>query len=124
VYSTPEPLANAPWLLTVVLPLGLWCVWWLCCTDWPKLWPVLARGAWAAVVLFVLMGGVVWGRLDPDGFGAPGYALAAHVAAAAGLAGLAFFCGWLQGLLGWTPPEFPVHPPAAAHDHGHAHAHH
>jgi hypothetical protein len=35
---------------------------------------------------------------------------------------LTLFCGWLQGVLGWTPPEIELEPPAAPvghHDHGH-----
>jgi hypothetical protein len=107
------------------LPLVLWCAWWLWCVDWSKLWPTLAAGAWAPAVLFVLVSGVVWARLDPDGFGAPGSVVPAHVAAAVALACVAMFCGWLQGVFGWKPPEFPVHPAAAAHghDHGHDHGH-
>jgi hypothetical protein len=126
VYDPSAPLTSVVSIVAAWLPLALWCAWWLWCADWSKLWPTLAAGAWAPAVLFVLVGGAVWGRLDPNGFGAPGYVVAAHVAAAAGLACVAMFCGWLQGVFGWTPPEFPVHPAPAAHghDHGHGHGHH
>ena len=36
------------------------------------------------------------------------------------LAAVALFCGWLQGLLGWTPAEIDLEPPVtAAHMDGH-----
>ncbi len=126
MYDPSAPLASVVAILVVLLPAALWCAWWLWCVDWSKLWPTLATGAWAPAVLFVLMGGVVWGLLDPNGFGAPGAVVPAHVGMAVGLAIVAMFCGWLQGVAGWTPPEFPVHPAPAAHghDHGHGHDHH
>ena len=42
------------------------------------------------------------------------------------LASLALFSGWLQGVMGCTPPEYAVEPPAGehGHDHGHGHGHH
>jgi peptidoglycan/LPS O-acetylase OafA/YrhL len=110
-----------------VLPLLIlvaWCAWWLCCADWKKLWPTLAAGGWAPAVLLVLMAGAVWAQLDPYDLTWPGYYLPAllwHVGAAFLIACLAMFCGWLQDLLGWTPPEFPVHPVATAHGHDHGH---
>jgi hypothetical protein len=124
VYENRESLAN---VLTVVLPIAAWCAWWLWCVNWTKLWPVLARGAWAAVVLFILMGGVVWGRVDPMPLTWSGYyipALTWHLGATMILAAVALLCGWLQGVLGWAPPEFPVHPAPAAHGHDHGPAHH
>jgi hypothetical protein len=123
VYDNPQSLAS---VLSVVLPIALWCAWWLWCVNWAKLWPVLGRGAWAAAVLFVLMGGVVWARIDPAPLTWPGYYLPAltwHLGAAVILACVALVCGWLQGVMGWTPPEFPVHPVVAAHGHDHGHGH-
>ncbi len=124
MYDTPEPLAQAGTVFVVLLPLLLWCAWWLWCADWSKLWPVLGSGAWAPAVLLVLMGGAVWGVLDPRVLNGPGFFIPSvvwHIVAAAGVAALTLFCGWLQGVVGWTPPEFPVHPPAPAHDAGHGH---
>jgi hypothetical protein len=114
-------------IVFILLAAVAWCAWWLCCVDWKKLWAVLAAGAWAPALLLVLMGGAVWKVLDPRDLTWPGYyipALTWHVGATVGLAALAMFCGWLQALLGWAPPEFPVHPAPAAHGHDHGHGHH
>jgi hypothetical protein len=122
-----EPLASVMTVLIALLPGGLWCAWWLWCVDWKKLWPVLARGAWAPAVLMVLMAGMVWNQLDPVDLAWPGYYLPAlvwHMGAAVLLAAIALTCGWLQGVFHWTPPEFPVHPAPVAHGHDHGHGHH
>lgn len=111
-------------ILTTLLPFALWCIWWLLCVNWTKLWPVLGRGAWAAVVLFVLMAGSIWGWLDPVEchiFGIIVSPLAWHLGSAIILLAVALFCGWLQGLIHWNPPDFPVQPTLATHDHGHSH---
>jgi hypothetical protein len=126
VYDSWEPFAGAGRTLAVVLPLALWCVWWLLCVDWKKLWPVLGLGGWAPAVLLVLMAGAAWARLCPGDLAWSGYSLPApawQFGAAVGLACLAMICGWLQGVIGWKPPEFPVHPPAGEHGHAHAHGH-
>jgi hypothetical protein len=47
-----------------------------------------------------------------------------QLVAVTGLALLALFSGWLQGILGWAPAEISVEPPAAHHGHGHHHGHH
>jgi hypothetical protein len=121
VYQTPGPLAT---VVTFLLPCALWCAWWLWCVNWTKLWPVLARGGWAAAVLFILMGAAVWARLDPRDLAWPGYYIPAqvwHFGAVTTLALVALLCGFLQRICGWTPPEFPVHPAAGAHGHDHGH---
>jgi hypothetical protein len=126
VPETSQLLSNIFSVLLVLLPGAIWCAWWLFCVNWPKLWSALARGAWTGVVLFILVCGSVWARLDPRDLAWPGYYISAlpwHIGAAALLACLAFLCGWLQGVLGWTAPEFPVHPVAAEHGHGHANGH-
>lgn len=126
MYDPSAPWASVVTIVAAWLPLVCWCAWWLWCANWAKLWPTLAAGAWAPAVLLVLMAGVVWAWLDPNGFGTPGWGLVTHVLAAAALACVAMFCGWLQGVFGWTPPEFPVHPAPVAHGHDHDHgpAHH
>jgi hypothetical protein len=108
-----EPMyMSGLWLL---LPLAVWIVWWLLAVNWQKLWPVLARGAWAPVVLLLLMEAVVWSRLEPWRF-------IWQLGIAFGLAALALFCGWLQGRLHSTPGEVPLEPPIAVDD-GHSHSH-
>src|SRR5262245_32721081 len=106
------------WILGVLLwllPLGLWCAWWLCCVNWARVWPVLSRGGWIGVVLLMFIIALPWSRFTLNFWGTFG-----HVGA---WAALALFCGWLQGQLGWTPPEMSFAPPAH-HDHGHGHGHH
>jgi hypothetical protein len=102
-------------ILIVLLSVGLWVVWWLWAVNWQRLWPVLARGAWAPAVLLLLMSTVVWSRLVPGHF-------AWQLGMVAALACLALFCGWLQGRLHWTPREVSVEPPAVSDD-GHGHSH-
>jgi hypothetical protein len=113
-------------VLKIVVPLGLWVVFWLCAVNWQKTWPVLAAGGWAPLVLLVLVSAAVWSRLDS----APCTALKFvsiptfwwQLGAVGGLTALALFCGWVQQTMGWTPPEYAVEPPPAE-DHGHAHGH-
>ncbi len=122
----PDPAAPSllgqtlGWLLAL-LPLLAWCAWWLFCVDWPRAWPILARGGWAVAVLLTVLAALAWTALFPH---RPDFFW--QLAASALLAALALFCGWLQGVMGWTPAEVTFDPPAEAHDgHGHGHgAHH
>jgi hypothetical protein len=115
--------------LAVTLPGALWCAFWLWAVNWKKLWPVLAAGAWAPVVLLTLLAALVWSRIQPgvynflDFFFLPNFW--SQLGCAASLVGVALFCGWLQGLMHYEPIEVSVEPPAAdAHAHGDAHGHH
>lgn len=115
-------------VLKYLVPLALWIVFWLCAVNWKKTWTILAQGAWAPVVLLLLISAAVWSRLDPvpctclPFITIPSFWW--HLSAVAGLAGLALFCGWLQSVINWTPPEYAVEPPAGDHGHGHDHGHH
>src|SRR5260370_30533676 len=96
------------WLLFAV-----WVAWWLWAVDWRKLGPTLARGAWAPVVLLGLIAAAAWsmaapGEADWGAFVVPNFLW--QLGAVASLIGVALLCGWLQGRLGWTPPEIPVEP--------------
>jgi hypothetical protein len=109
------------------LPI-VWVAWWLLAVNWKKLWPVLAQGGWAPIVLLVLITALVWSRLAPwEWTLAPGARLPNfwwQLIAVSLLALSALFLGWLQGLTGRVPPEISVDPPAApahGHDHGHHH---
>src|SRR5262245_24350093 len=90
-----------PWV-----PVLLWCAWWLWCADWKKVWPVLSRGAWVPVALFVLVSALAWSRIFPSSgpFGSrlplPNFWW--QVGACTALALLALFCGYLQGRFEWT----------------------
>jgi hypothetical protein len=112
--------------VTAWLPFVLWCAWWLWCVDWQKAWPVLAQGAWAPVLLLMLVGAVVWSRVAPGPCACLGFVTLPNfwwqLGGVCGLAGSALFCGWLQGYFGWAPPEVRVEPPPGDDHHGH-HAH-
>jgi hypothetical protein len=112
--------------VTGVLLLLAWVVWHLWAVNWKRLAPVLAQGGWAPAVLLLLIAAFAWSRLDPVPCTClPGVVLPNVVwqlAAVAGLAAVALFCGWLQGRLGWAPRELTLDPPDA-YDDGHAHAH-
>jgi hypothetical protein len=109
-------------LLPHVLGVLLWVVVWLWAVNWKRLWPVLAEGAWAPAVLLLAMATLVWSRLESG-------ALGWQLAWVGSLAGVALFCGYLQGRFGWAPPEIVLEPapegehdPLHAHIHGHNHA--
>jgi hypothetical protein len=116
-------------LLVLVLrwsPLIAWIAWWLGAVNWRKAWRALADGAWAPLLLLIVMASLVWSRLDPGDcfclvlFTVPNFWW--QLGGVALLAAIAFLCGWLQGVFGWTPAEIDLEPPAAAvHAHGHHH---
>lgn len=101
-----------------------WLAWWLFATDWRKVWPVLARGAWVAGVLLIVVTALAWAEMRPRDlniigeFSLPNFWW--QLCAVAILAAITLFCGWVQGNFGWYPTEIPIDPPApAAHAHGH-----
>ena len=110
-----------------ILPVGLWMAYWLWAVNWKKTWPILRVGAWAPVVLLILVSAGVWSRIAPS----PCTCLKVvtipnfwwQLGSVSTLAALALFCGWLQGTLHWTPAEHPIDPPETE-GHGHAQAHH
>jgi hypothetical protein len=110
-----------------LLAVGLWCVWWLFAVDWRKMWPVLERGAWAPAVLLLVVSAYAWSRIAPGECGCLGFMRIPNfwwqLGSVGTLAALALFCGWLQGLLGWAPPDYPIKPPGAGMAEGH-HGHH
>lgn len=129
LFQTLWQLVTVLWTLLVqVLHLILvwalllaWLAWALFAVNWRKAWPTLAAGAWVPVVLLGVLAALVWANLEPY----PAFAFAppfwSHLAAVTLVAAATLFLGWLQGVLGWCPPEIDLEPPAAAHDHGHAH---
>jgi hypothetical protein len=115
--------------LLYLLPVGLWWAWWLWAVNWTKAWPVLAQGAWAPVVLLMLMATMVWSRIAPTPCDCLGFVTVPNgwwqLGSVCALVATALFCGWVQGYFGWTPTEVSVQPPPAAHGDGHApHGHH
>jgi hypothetical protein len=114
-------------LLHLVLAWALliaWVAWWLGGVNWNKAWAALAQGAWVPVVLFVVVGAMVWSQLAPSSLSL-GFTSVPNFwwqfGGVALLAGGTLFLGWLQGAMGWTPPEVPVEPADPEHTHGHEH---
>jgi hypothetical protein len=111
-------------LLVELLTLGLhwslliaWIAWWLCAVNWSKLWPVLAKGAWAPVVLIMVIAALAWSCIAPSER-YPNFWW--QLGSVSLLGALTLFCGWLQGVFGWQPAEINLHPPVVtvhAHDH-------
>ncbi len=115
----------APWT-----PLIAWLAYWLFAVDWPKLWPVMARGGWIGVIFIGLVMALVWGVVAPP-TGGTHYILGLTVQNFTGkfvyvtaLFLMAMFCGFVQlsGSCGnWA--SFTEEPAADAGDH-HGDAHH
>ena len=123
MWQPPEGLARVFDVLLNLLPVGVWCTWWLWAANWRKLWPVLAAGAWVPVALLLLLATLVWSRVAPtNDRWLPNVWW--QLGCVCTLTALALFCGWLQGQLGWQPPEISVEPPPVSHEHDHAAAHH
>ncbi len=99
------------WLLLIG-----WVVWWLFAVDGKQARAVLARGAWAPVVLILLVAAYVWSQIAPTQTANFWWQLGV----VCGLAALALFCGWLQGILGIVPPAVLVEP-VVPHGPGHEH---
>jgi hypothetical protein len=103
------------WLLLI-----FWIAWWLAAVNWKKAWPVLARGGWVPLALLTIVGAFVWSQLTPWSPTFMGETLPNfwwQLGACGVIVGSALFAGWLQGVLGWTPAEVNLEPPAHA-DHG------
>ena len=105
-------------LLSVALYWSLliaWLAWWLCGVNWTKVWPVLARGAWAPAVLLMLVSALVWSRISPSDCGCLGFVTVPNFWWQLGAVGLlvsvTLFCGWLQGIFHWAPAEVSLDPP-------------
>src|SRR6266436_3500440 len=111
----PSWLADVCAVLLQLLPVALWCAWWLWGVDWNKAWPVLARGAWAPVVLLVLLSAYVWSHISPGDGNCLGLIIIPNfwwqLGSVSTWTVLALFCGWLQGKLGWAPAEINLEPP-------------
>jgi hypothetical protein len=107
--------------------LVVWVVVWLLAVKWQTLGPILRRGGWAPAVLLLIVAALVWSQLTPE---ADPWVIVPplprfwwQLGVMVELALLALFCGWLQQVFRWAPPEIDLTPPAAP-VHGHDHAHH
>jgi hypothetical protein len=113
------------WFALLGAPIILWVAWWLWAVDWPKFWPTLAEGAWAVLVLLALVVAMALTFLIPGSQTVAGVDVPSpwwQLGAVSVAVAVMFLCGWLQGVLGWYPPE-PQPGPAAGHGHGHGHHH-
>jgi hypothetical protein len=100
------------WSLLIV-----WVAWWLWGVNWRRAWPFLAVGGWVPVALLAVVAAFVWSRLAPQ----PVANFWWHLGWVGLLVALALFCGWLQGVFGWAPPEVSFEPPDLDPTHGHEH---
>lgn len=101
----------------------IWIAWWLFAVNWKKAGPVLAWGSWVPLLLLVILSALVWSKLFPGetylvgGFYLPNFW--SQLFQVGLLIGIAFFCGWLQGILKVAPVEISLDPPAPSGHHGH-----
>jgi hypothetical protein len=120
----------APWISLIVtwLLLIVWIVWWLLAANWKRIWPVLAEGAWVPMILLVVGGALAWSQLAPSRghllFAGSGRGLDLpnfwwQLGDVGLLVCVALLCGWIQGLLGWQPPDINFEPATVAHDASH-----
>lgn len=108
--------------------LVAWVAFWTLVVRWPDVREQLRKGAWAAAFLLYFIAALTWGLCSE-----PYYIYFPSILEKFFIAGLwvalAFFCGWVQDLFLWTPPEVeivgPPEGPAVAHAHGgHGHDDH
>jgi hypothetical protein len=110
--------------LVLVLLLAIWCV---AAVDWRRLWPVLAAGGWAPLVLIGIMVGAVALMIWPKSIElTPGWMIPIGMWQFGGaglLVCLVLFCGWVQTRIGYAPPvidlDEPSHAAGGHDDHGH-----
>jgi hypothetical protein len=122
-----ETLAVVGRVLLVLVPVLVWCAFWLWAVNWAKAWKVLGAGGWAPLVLLVLVGTAAWSEVVPARYNFLGLAAMPSFVWQLGLVllfvALALFCGWLQGYFGIRPAEIEVEPPPVDHGHAHDHGH-
>jgi hypothetical protein len=104
----------------------IWIVWWLLGVNWRRCWQALADGAWAPVVLLMLISALVWSRLQPVPCDCLGFVTVPNFWWQLGevslLVAIALFCGWLQGVFHWAPAELDLDPPVHGFEHVHDHS--
>ena len=118
------------WLLLLLVRwslLAAWLAWWLWGVNWRRAWPVLAQGAWAPLMLLLLVAALAWSRIAPAEYNLWGFWIIPNfwwqLGAVSLLALTALFCGWLQGRLNWAPPDVQIELDSSAVDATHGHEH-
>jgi hypothetical protein len=128
-----ELIANLATLAYELLALAwhyvlfiVWIAWWLWGVNWKRGWAFLGQGAWAPLVLLMLVSALVWSRIAPGRCDCLGIVSVPNFLWQLGyvsmLVAIALFCGWLQGVFHWSPAEINLEPPLhghGGHDHGH-----
>lgn len=104
-----------------------WFGWWLLGVNWKHAWPVLAQGGWVVVVLMTVASALAWSQLEPADCHCLQFVTLPNfwwqLGGVSLLVSLTLFCGWLQGVIGWTPTEVPLAEPEAPGE-GHGEHHH
>ena len=102
-----------------------WVAWWLWGVNWKRAWAALREGAWAPLVLLMILVALAWSRISPGELHFLGLLtipnFCAQLLMVSFWVGVAFFCGWLQGAFAWEPAEINFDAPAAGHGGHHAH---
>ena len=102
-----------------------WVAWWLLGVNWKKAWAVLAEGAWMPLLFIGVVAALAWSQMAPSDCSCLGFVTVPNFWWQLGgvglLAAATFFCGWLQGALGWTPADIDLEPAPPV---GHAPDHH
>lgn len=101
-----------------------WLAWALFAVNWQRTWHYLSRGAWAPVVLLLVVAALVWSQLVPsvcDCLGFPVGNFWWQLGAVVLIAALTLLCGWIQGYFQWTPPEIDLNPPGPSDHSSHHH---
>lgn len=121
----PAWLQQALTLTATLVPYALWFIFCLFAINWRKMWPTLAEGAWAPLVLLIGLVAVVWSRIQPSHWTiVPGLAIPNlwwQAIALSLIAGLGLFAGWLQIKYGLTPFDVPINVAVEHPGHGHGH---
>jgi hypothetical protein len=98
-----------------------WFTWWLLAANWARLWDILARGGWVILLLAIVAGAAAWSQIAPSDYALLGFATISNfwwqLSAVTLLALATLLCGWLQGVMGWHPPQINFEPPpSSGHD--------
>ena len=96
------------------LPLIAWVAWWTFGVNWRKTREALKQGAWAPLVLLMLLVALVWSQLAPSSWSWQTITLPNfwwQLGVVTIIVGLTFLCGAVQDAAGWTPPEINLDPP-------------
>src|SRR5262245_49954068 len=107
--------------------LLVWIAWWLWGVNWKRAWAFLGQGAWAPLLLLMVVSALAWSRIAPGSCLLLGFIPVPNFWCQLGYVGmlvaLMFFCGWLQNVFQWAPADINLDPPPVARedDHGHGH---